>query len=103
VQAVGAAVRLFDPRFRLEVARLDLVERGRTPRRGGLNLDLLDHVRGTVDLDDHPALEVLRRYHGRRSSGMRFGALSIAEGPPGGQIKAARRLDRAVDKPTTQG
>jgi hypothetical protein len=33
-----------------------------------LDLNLLDHVRGAVDLDDHPALEVFGWDHGRSSS-----------------------------------
>ena len=65
VERVGPAVRLLDPGLGLEVAGLDLVERGRPSRRGGLDLDLLDHVRSAVDLDDHPALEILGGHHGR--------------------------------------
>ena len=68
VERVGAAVRLLDARLGLEVARLDLVERGRPSRRWGLDLNLLDHVRCAVDLDDHPALEILGGHHGRKGS-----------------------------------
>ena len=68
VQRVGPPVRLLDAVLGLEVAGLDLVERGRPSRRGGLDLDLLDHVRGAVDLDDHPPLEILGGDHGSRPS-----------------------------------
>ena len=64
VERVGPAIRFLDPGLGLEVAGLDLVERGRAAGRRGLNLDLLDHVRRTVDLDDHPALEILGGNHG---------------------------------------
>ncbi len=67
VERIGPAVRLLDPGLGLQVARLDLVERGRAAGRRGLNLDLLDHVRRAVDLDDHPALEVLGGNHGDAS------------------------------------
>jgi hypothetical protein len=33
-----------------------------------LNLNMLDHVRRTVDLDNHPALEVLGGNHGESPS-----------------------------------
>ena len=63
IQRIGAAVRLLDPVFRLEVPRLDLVERGSAAGRRRLNLNLLDHVRCAVDLDDHPAFEILGGNH----------------------------------------
>ena len=65
-ESVGAAVRLFHAVLRFEVSGLDLVERGRAAGRRRLNLNLLDHVRSAVDLDDHPAFEILGGNHADR-------------------------------------
>ena len=62
-ERIGSAVRLLDPVLGLQVAGLDLVERSGPAGRWRLDLNLLDHVRSAVDLDDHPALEVLGRHH----------------------------------------
>ena len=63
VEPIGPSIGFLDASLGLQVACLDLVERGGAAGRGGLNLDVLDHVRGAVDFDDHSALEVLGGNH----------------------------------------
>src|SRR5262249_7482629 len=63
IERVGPSIGLLNPGLALEVSGFDLVERGRTAGRGSLHLNLLDHVRRAVDLDNHAPLEILGRYH----------------------------------------